>query len=100
MLQDEEAFSKRAKAGELHLRLLITSSGLEQYQGKDPALLAAAGKHRMIDNASELAARLSVLNPKNVSVLRVIIQDETHDSGILPALARGLAFATEAVKSP
>ena len=99
VLQDEEAFSKRAKAGELHLRLLITSAGLEQYRGEDSAKLADANQHRMIDNASELADRLSGLDPQNVRVTRQILPDETHNSGAMASLVRGVIFATQAPTS-
>ena len=36
VLVDEEAFSKRARAGELQLKVLVTSAGDEQYRGNDP----------------------------------------------------------------
>jgi predicted alpha/beta superfamily hydrolase len=93
VLKSEEAFSKRVKAGEVQVRVLITSSGNEQYRGTDPALLAAAQKSRMIDNASELAARLRDLNPKNMPVVYTLFPDETHGSGSYSSLRRGIAFA-------
>jgi hypothetical protein len=81
VLADEEAFSKRARAGELQLKVLITSAGDEQYRGDDPKLLAAAQRgSRMVDNASELAARLAALNPQKITVVRTIFDDETHIS--------------------
>ena len=93
VLKSEEAFSKRVKAGEVKVRVLITSSGNEQYRGTDPALLAAAAKTRMIDNAAELAARLRELNPKNMPVTYTLFPDETHGSGSYASLRRGIAFA-------
>ncbi len=70
VLADEEAFSKRARAGELQLKVLITSAGDEQYRGDDPKLLAEAQRgSRMVDNASELAARLAALNPQRITVV-------------------------------
>ena len=92
VLKGEPAFSARVRAGELKLRVLITSAGNEQYRGSDPALLAAAAKDRMIDNASELAARLRALRPQDVPVVYTIFPDESHGSGSYAALRRGLAF--------
>lgn len=92
VLKGEKAFSERVRAGELKLRILITSAGNEQYRGSDPALLAAAGKERMIDNASELADRLRGLRPQDVPVVYTIFPDESHGSGSYAALRRGLAF--------
>jgi predicted alpha/beta superfamily hydrolase len=94
ILDDEESFAQRARTSELHLRLLITSGELEQYRGDDGAKLVAANRNRMVDNASELAARLGALAPQNVVVTRQIIADERHVSGAVPALVRGLFFAT------
>jgi predicted alpha/beta superfamily hydrolase len=96
VLKSEEAFAKRVKAGEIKVRVLITSSGNEQYRGTDPALLAAAAKTRMIDNAAELAARLRDLNPKNMPVVYTLFPDETHGSGSYASLRRGIAFALAA----
>jgi predicted alpha/beta superfamily hydrolase len=78
VLADEEAFSKRARAGELQLKVLITSAGDEQYRGDDPKLVAEAQRFRMVDNASELAARLAALNPQKITVVRMIFDGETH----------------------
>jgi predicted alpha/beta superfamily hydrolase len=93
VLADEAAFSRRARAGELHIRILVTSAGDEQYRGEDPKLLAAAAQARMVDNASELAERLSKLDPKNMPVVRTIFAGETHISVSPIALDRGLRFA-------
>lgn len=92
VLADEATFAERARAGDLHIRLLLSSAADEQYRGDDPALLAAAWT-RMIDNASELADRLAALNPQQVSIRRVIFPDESHESSIPAALGRGLTFA-------
>lgn len=93
VLADETAFSKRAKAGELRLRILITSAGDEQYRGDDRRLLAAANVNRMVDNASELAERLSALNPQSVTVARTVFPGELHVSVSYSSLARALRFA-------
>jgi predicted alpha/beta superfamily hydrolase len=91
VLADEEAFSKRARAGELRLKVLLTSAGEEQYRGNDPKLLAA--DRRMVDDASDLAARLARLNPSNVVVVRTIFDGETHGSVPPSSLTRGLRVA-------
>jgi predicted alpha/beta superfamily hydrolase len=78
VLEDEDAFVKRAKAGELHLRILITSGGDEP-------------RGTMVDNASELAKRLSGL--KEISVTRTIFPDEIHASVSMASLSRAVRFA-------
>jgi predicted alpha/beta superfamily hydrolase len=93
VLADEEAFSKRARAGELRLRVLVTSAADEQYRGEDPKLLAAANAYRMVDNASELADRLAALNPSKITVVRTIFAGETHMSVPQASLSRALRFA-------
>ncbi len=101
VLAGEAAFAKRARAGELHLRILITSAADEQYHGNDPATLAKSQKGvRMVDNASELASRLTPLDPSRVSVTREMISGETHTSGSLPSLCRALRFALQPVAKP
>jgi predicted alpha/beta superfamily hydrolase len=92
VLADEEAFSKRARAGELHLNVLVTSAGDEQYRGDDPKLLAAA-RTRMVDNASELAQRFASLDPDSIEVVRTIFAGENHTSVSAAALTRALRFA-------
>jgi predicted alpha/beta superfamily hydrolase len=96
VLGDEAAFARRAKAGEVHLRLLVTSAGDEQYHGTDPATLAKTQKGvRMIDNATELAARLAAVDPADLKVTREMIPGETHTSGAIASLCRALRFALE-----
>ncbi len=91
VLADEDAFSKRARAGELRLRILITSAAQEQYRGNDPKLVAA--DRRMVDNATELATRLAQLNPSRITVVRTIFDGEDHGSVPPSSLTRGLRFA-------
>jgi len=93
VLADEPAFSDRARRGELHLKLLLTSAGDEQYSGPDPKLLAAQG--RTIADVSDLAARLAVLDPQNVRVVRTIFADESHRSVSPATLSRAVVFALE-----
>jgi hypothetical protein len=100
VLADEKAFSARVRAGELHLKLLLTSAGNEQYRGTDPKLLAVAQTSRMIDNVSELAARLAALNPKNVPVIRTIFPDENHQSVSLATIGRAVRFALRPPNPP
>jgi predicted alpha/beta superfamily hydrolase len=93
ILADEEAFSKRARAGEFHLKVLVTSAGDEQYRGDDPELLLAANRTRMVDNASELAVRLKALNSQNITVGRTIFEGEIHNTVPQASLSRALRFA-------
>lgn len=92
VLKSEEAFSAQVRSGNVRLKILITSAGSEQYRGTDPALLAAANRSRMIDNAAELAARLRVLRPQDVPVTYTVFPDETHGSGSYSALRRGMGL--------
>jgi predicted alpha/beta superfamily hydrolase len=72
----EAAYSRRAQAGELKLRLLITVGGAET-------------TGRMIPDASALAGRLAALNPEKVKVTYNVIPDENH---VLVSLGRTLGF--------
>ena len=92
VLADEESFSKKARAGEFRLKILVTSAGDEQYRGDDPKLSARAIT-RMVDNASELADRLAALNPGNISVVRTIFPGESHISVGPASVARAIVFA-------
>ncbi|MFC1539574.1 alpha/beta hydrolase, partial [Candidatus Latescibacterota bacterium] len=96
VLADEAAFSTRARAGELRLKLLITSAEDEQYHGNDPQSLAAdakVGEFRLVDNASELAARLAELNPEQITVVRTIFDGESHHSSQAANISRAVRFA-------
>jgi len=91
VLKDEAAFIKRVKDGQLHLRLLLTAAGNEQYRGPNP-IQRAKDYGRMIDNAMELADRLAAIEPTRLHVEKVIFADESHTSVSLAALGRGLYF--------
>lgn len=96
VLSDEASFSARARTGELNLKLLLTSAGEEQYRGTDTQRL---DKMRigggMVDNVSELAARLTPLNPQHVRVSRAIFPEEGHASVSLASIGRAVRFALE-----
>jgi predicted alpha/beta superfamily hydrolase len=79
ILADEEAFSKRARSGELHLKVLVTSAGDES--------------NSMVDNASEFAERLSSFHPQNITVVRTIFDGEIHISVGTASLIRAIRFA-------
>ena len=79
VLKGEAEFSRRARAGELNLRLLVTVGGAE-----------TTGP--MIPNASELAARLAALNPGKVKVTYNVIPDENHVLVSLASLGRTLGY--------
>jgi uncharacterized protein len=83
VLKGEEEFSRRVKAGELNLRILITVGGTET-------------NGPMIPNASELAARLAALNPEKVKVTYNVIPDENHVLVSLASLGRTLGY----IKNP
>jgi predicted alpha/beta superfamily hydrolase len=86
VLADEAAFSKRVQEGAVHVRLLLTSAANEQ----------KGSKNGMVTNATELASRLTPLNPQNFPVTRAIFPDENHRSGSQAALVRALCFTLQA----
>lgn len=92
ILRDEEKFSAAVRAGDVSLRLLVTSGGDEQPRGDGPEAKRRA-PFRQIDNASELAARLVALNPAKVKVARVIFDGEVHISVSFASLSRAMRFA-------
>lgn len=99
ILADESAFSVMAKRGEVSARVLILSAGDEQYLGGGPEKRAKADtkdENRMIENASELAERLAVLNPEKLKVVRQIIPDEVHASSSAAGLNRAISFVRPA----
>ena len=97
VLADEEAFSRKVRSGTVSLKLLITSAGNEQYRGSDPKLLA--DEPRFVDDASELATRLSSLNPERLKVVRTIFPEESHKSVSLATLSRALYYALQPTKT-
>lgn len=93
LLQDEAAFIKHVLEPGPQIRLLLTSAGEEQYRGEDAKLLADARRTRMIDNASDLAARLSRAGAQRLILQRYVFDGETHISVSHSAIARSLRFA-------
>lgn len=91
-LNAEQDFSLRVQSGELRMKVLITSAANEQYRGPDPVRLARAAS-RLVDNASELADRLSRVSPKTLLVERVIFDGEIHNTVPPASLSRALRFA-------
>jgi hypothetical protein len=73
-------------------REFIAGVSPKQYRGDDPKL-RAADTARMVNNASELAARLSALRSANMVVERTILDDEGHLSVVPASLSRALRFA-------
>lgn len=92
VLEDEAAFVTQAAAGRIRVRVLITSAADEQYRGPDPKLRAAADENRLVDNASELADRLSRLRSQ-IEVVRTIFPGEVHVTVSQAALSRAMRFA-------
>ncbi len=93
ILADEKAFVERVKAKNLRLNILITSAGDEQYRGADAARLADAQQSRMIDNASELAARLTAHALEGLHIQRTIFDGESHLSVSGVSLNRSIPLA-------
>jgi uncharacterized protein len=103
VLRDLPRFAERVSAGEVSPRVLITSSEWEQSDtspllSKDPDKRAEeiADNHytRMIDNAREFAVQLkSIKGSPGFSVSYVLLQGESHNSGVPAATSRGVALA-------
>jgi predicted alpha/beta superfamily hydrolase len=87
VLKGEAEFARRAKAGELDLRILVAVGGAE-----------TGGS--MIPNASELATRLGALNPEKVKVTYNVIPDENHVLVSLASLGRTLGYVKTNVVPP
>lgn len=88
VLANEEAFSKHVRAGKVHARILVTSAGDEQPQDNP-----RSARSRMVDNASELAERLSKLDPETTRVVRTTFAGENHNSVPPASLSRAVQFA-------
>ncbi len=91
VLADEAEFSERVKNDDLNIRVLLTSAGDEQ-NCSAPQASATCSSARMVDNASELAARLQAINPEKLQVTRTVFDGESHGSSIRASLGRALFF--------
>ena len=89
VLNAVQTFFPKVQSGQTKMRVLITSAADEQYRGPDPVRLA----RRMVDNASELAGRLSRLGPDTIEVQRVVFDGELHTTVGPGSLSRALRFA-------
>lgn len=96
VLIDEPAFSEKARAGTLNIRLLVTSASGEDYTGTDPALRAANETYGMVANARNLADRLGKLKAEKLVVRYAVFQDEDHSTVSLASIARAITFALPA----
>lgn len=97
---DEAAFIRRAKSGGLRADVLITAGDQEQRlipaEAAQPHAEVRAQwkeRNRMVDNANELAGRLSALSGHGVSATFTVFEGEDHTSVIPAALARAITFA-------
>lgn len=92
VLNEEAAFRTRVAAGKAAPRVLITVGALEQKPGE--SVEDASGMGRMVDNASELAARLAAVSGSAGYEVRFVnFPEETHSSVIPAAVSRGVGFA-------
>jgi len=103
VLKDEAGFAAAVRAGKVAPRILITSDAWEQ----DPpasalpppgpnrdAEVKALAAARMVDNARDLAGRLTALTgQRGYKVQYVLFPEETHETGIPASASRGLVFA-------
>jgi predicted alpha/beta superfamily hydrolase len=85
ILKDEDAFARRARAEEFHLRILVLSAGNEQPPGQPG---------RLVDDATKLADRLRAIGSA-LSVIRTILPDENHGSVIPASFNRSKGFVLQ-----
>jgi predicted alpha/beta superfamily hydrolase len=78
-LRDEAAFAARARAGEIRVKVLVTS--------------AADESPEMISAAKGLAERLTSVNPQTITAAYTSFAGEIHNTVLSAALNRGLRFA-------
>jgi predicted alpha/beta superfamily hydrolase len=105
VLKDEAAFKDLVRAGKVAPRILITSDEWEQFEGspdlpppgpKREEVLADLRKSKMVDNARDLATRLTALKGNaDYKVHYTLFREETHLSGLPAATSRGVAFVAE-----
>jgi predicted alpha/beta superfamily hydrolase len=102
VLADEGRFAAAVTSGEAAPRALVTVGGEESTPQKLPASWgidqkaadASLRKSRMVENASELVARLSALHGKaGYRVEGVVFDKESHSASPWSALSRGIPFA-------
>ncbi|PQM29499.1 hypothetical protein CVO77_00810 [Sphingopyxis lindanitolerans] len=102
VLKGETAFRNLVEAGRVAPRVLITVGGLEQSTADLPAVSGAAREAivklitdaRMVDNARELAGRLSAIESPEGALIRFHeFADETHQSVIPASISRAIGFA-------
>ena len=101
VLKKGRRFAQRVVGGEITPRVLITIGGTEQDAPTKPAAgltLAKTnqmlGRARMVDNARDLAARLTQLKGREgYEVAFQAFEAEDHMSVLSAAITRGLAFA-------
>lgn len=107
VLDSEPAFAAKVRAGAVAPRVLITVGSLEQSTDNLPTPLESIAPDwspeeaaervraaRMVDNARELAERLSVLSESTgIETEFVIFEGETHASVVPASVCRGIGFA-------
>lgn len=102
VLHHEPAFAKRVAEEGISPRILLMAGGLEQTAtagprppGMDVADYAKLlNMAKMIDNVQSLGAQLHAQQGKAGYVVETrVLQDQTHNSEVPAALARGLSFA-------
>ena len=89
VLKDEAAFAAKVKAGQTSPRIFIGVGGEEQ-----PPAVASSAEYRMVDNASELATRLTALKgAAGYKVESKVFDGQSHMSVPWEALNTMLYFA-------
>ena len=89
VLKDEAAFAAKVKAGQTSPRIFIGVGGEEQ-----PPAVASSAESRMVDNASELATRLTALKgAAGYKVESKVFDGQSHMSVPWEALNTMLNFA-------
>jgi predicted alpha/beta superfamily hydrolase len=100
LLQEEATFVDRQRAEPAARRLFLWAGEYEQTQppplGLAPAVRAktlALARHRMVDNAREMAWRLETLAPYGLTTRFMVANGATHGTSMLPALGDAMTRA-------
>lgn len=92
VLADEAAFSQQVRQGRIRARILVSSADGEKEIEVNRAGVAIS----MLDDASELASRLTALQAQALPVSRVIIAGSTHLSAPSRSTDQVIRFAIRA----
>lgn len=100
LLREEAVFADRLRAEPMKRRLFLWAGEYEQTQPPPLGLKAEAraktlalARHRMVDNAREMAWRLETLAPHGLTTRFTVANGATHGTSMLPAIGDAMTRA-------